>query len=420
MIDERSRHAVADARDGAGRTRPLYGSYCFDGLPGTVEHVLGGRSERRLPASVLPGTERVRRVVLAYLDALPAWLCARLSAEPALERLGDGVVSTLTSMFPSTTTGHVAAIHTGLRSAESGLYEWLQYEPSVDEIVLPLTYERAVARDGVRRADFAPDALLPPGLRTIYERLGELGVRSTVHQRHAFARSPLTRYATAGATLVGHDGPAEAARNVLRSLETAAGPHYAFLYLETIDAAGHRSGPESPEYEAEARRVLGALERDLLAPLGRRGAGETLVLVTTDHGMAETPADRITYANRAWPEVERHIRRDGRGNPLVAGSCRDLFLHVAPEAVDLVVAGLATALPVGTLVLPVERALADGLFGDAVSARFRERVGNVLVLAPAGSGIWWDEPPGYRYALLGQHGGLSAEEMEIPLYALVL
>ncbi len=82
MIDERSRRAVARARDRQGRTLPLYRPYCFDGIPGTVEHVLGGVGARRLPTSVLPATSRVRRVVLAYLDALPVWLCARVADDP--------------------------------------------------------------------------------------------------------------------------------------------------------------------------------------------------------------------------------------------------------------------------------------------------------------------------------------------------
>ncbi len=420
MIDERSRRAVAGARDDGGRTWPLYGSYCFDGLPGTVEHVLGGAAQRRLPATVLPPLAGVRRVVLAYLDALPVWLCRRVADEPALQRLSSGVVSTLTSMFPSTTTGHVAAIHTGLRSAESGLFEWFQYEPSVDEVVSPLPYERAVPRNGSRRADFAPDVFLPDGQRTVYERLGDVGAGSTVHHRRIFAAAPLSAVATAGARVVGHDEPAEGAENVARALAGADGPHYAFLYLETIDAAGHRGGPTAGAYEAEARRVLDALERHLLRPLARRAAGDTLVLVTTDHGMADTPPHRVAYVNRAWPELERHVRRDARGNPLVGGSCRDLFLHVAPGSVDAVVAGLRRSLPAEALVLPVAEAIARGLFGDAVSDRFRARVGDVLVLAGAGTGIWWDEPPGYHHSLLGQHGGLSAEEMEIPLYALVL
>ena len=420
MIDERSRKAVAAARDGAGRTWPLYGSYCFDGLPGTVERVFGVEPRRSLPDSTLPSIDGVRRVVFAYLDALPVWLCERVADEPALRRLSQGVVSTLTSMFPSTTTGHVPAAHTGLRSAESGLYEWFQYEPTCDEIVAPLPYQRAVAIDGVRHADFDPGILVPEHASTIYHRLAAAGVASSVHHRRAFESVPLNAYVTADATVWGHDEPLEAAANVERALARATGRHYAFVYVETIDTAGHRFGPGSAAYEAEARRVLGAFECGLLAPLAAQGRGDTLVLVSTDHGMAATPPDETTFVNRAWPELERLIRRDRRGNPLVAGSGRDVFLHLPPEAVEAAVAGLRGVLDPDCLVLTISEAIERGLFGDVIGERFRSRVGDVVILPGAGRAVWWDEPPGYSYAMLGQHGGLSAEEMEIPLYALVL
>ena len=72
-------------------------------------------------------------------------------------------MSKLTALFPSTTSAHVACLHAGQLPAESGIYEWYQYEPAVGEMIAPLLSSRAGekgrngldlgARDVVRRGN---------------------------------------------------------------------------------------------------------------------------------------------------------------------------------------------------------------------------------------------------------------------------
>ena len=61
----------------------------------------------------------------------------------------------------------------------------------------------------------------------------------------------------------------------------------------------------------------------------------------------------------------------------------------------------------------------QGIFGPLVSERFRERVGDLVVLPYAGEAVYWNDPPRFTQPYHGQHGGLSHAEMEIPLIALV-
>ena len=59
------------------------------------------------------------------------------------------------------------------------------------------------------------------------------------------------------------------------------------------------------------------------------------------------------------------------------------------------------------------------IFGPRVSARFRERVGDLAVLPRAGVEAWWHEPGRFEQHLRGHHGGLEPEEAETWLGALV-
>ncbi len=82
------------------------------------------------------------RVVAVLVDALGWTFLERLAERaPLLARLRSdgGVLSKLTTQFPSTTTAHVTTLHTAQPVGEHGAYEWFVYEPTLDRIVCPLT-----------------------------------------------------------------------------------------------------------------------------------------------------------------------------------------------------------------------------------------------------------------------------------------
>jgi hypothetical protein len=123
--------------------------------------------------------------------------------------------------------------------------------------------------------------------------------------------------------------------------------------------------------------------------------------------------------NLVWPQIGYHLARGADGKPLApAGSCRDLFLHVRPGEVEHVVGTLAGLLEDVAEVYPVERLVELGAFGEP-SAALRGRLADVVCLPYPGEAVYWLEPGRFEQRFLGQHGGLTAAEMEIPLVALV-
>jgi hypothetical protein len=127
----------------------------------------------------------------------------------------------------------------------------------------------------------------------------------------------------------------------------------------------------------------------------------------------------VRYVNELWPELAAHLEIGADGKPLApAGSCRDLFLHVREGHVDEVCAGLGERLSGVADVVPVDELVAEGIFAEP-SRRLRERLANVVVLPRHDEAVYWHEPGRFVQQLHGQHGGLSPQEMEIPLLAWV-
>jgi hypothetical protein len=60
----------------------------------------------------------------------------------------------------------------------------------------------------------------------------------------------------------------------------------------------------------------------------------------------------------------------------------------------------------------------NGYFGPEISRKFRARVGNLVILPYRYESVWWYEKERFVKHFYGNHGGLTPQEMEIPLFAL--
>ena len=388
---------------------PEQGRRCFDQLPATVERLLTDASDG--PAIDAPFlTERFERVVFVYFDAFGWTFLERHADHPLFARArSDGILVPLTAQFPSTTTAQVATIHSGLPVSEHGLYEWHVYEPALHRLITPLQF--SFAGDGTRGTlvgQIDPDALFPTD--SIYARLADAGVRSAVVLPVTIAGSAPNIALLRGADVVPYGTAAHGLAAASSALGGGAG--YAHVYLDELDSLMHVVGTDDAAVDILTRNVLDDLH-EASFPSG------TLVLVTADHGMSPVDPARTVYVNEAWPELAGHLESGADGKPLApAGSCRDLFLHVRDGQVDTVCAELGERLEGVADVVPVDELVEEGILSEP-SLRLRSRLANVVVLPMYGEAVYWFEQGRFTQTLHGQHGGLSPQEMEIPLAAWV-
>lgn len=389
---------------------PEQGRRCFDQLPATIEHLLtGANSGPVLDEPLL--RERFQRVAVVYLDAFGWLFLERQREHPLLRRVrSSGLVAQLTSQFPSTTSAHVTTIHSGLPVAEHGVYEWHVLEPTLNRLITPLLF--SFAGDGERETLTGlldPEDVFPT--ESLHTRLAAAGVQSSIAQPAAFAFSSPNRVLLRNANVLPFSAPHEglaAAAAALAATDTA----YALIYLEEGDALMHAVGTDDPAVDEVFAEALTAIER---APF----PSGTLVLLTADHGMSPVDPERTIYVNHAWPDLVTHLETGADGKPLApAGSCRDLFLHVCDGHVDEVLHRLGDRLDGIAHVVTAETLIAEGVFAEP-SPRLRTRLGHIVVLPHYSEAVYWHEPNRFVQHLHGQHGGLSPQEMEIPLLAWV-
>lgn len=402
--------------------RPTYDSRGFTAIPQSIAGLLS-RGQIVVTSDLFRSLpETYRCVVLCLFDGF-GWRFFERYADgyPALRRFLDrGAALKLTAQFPSTTAAHITCLHTNLEVGQSGVWEWQYYEPQLDAVITPLLFSYAGTKDReqLKATGIDPRRLYPTS--TLYQKLAARGVSSYIFQHREYTPSTYSDIVYRGATAAGYRTLPEALVNLAGRLAEQHGPTYFVLYFDRLDEICHAYGPNSPQVEAELDAFLTSLERLFLSRLDGRN-GETLFLLTADHGASETDPTTTVYLNtgRDAAELERFLKTDRLGKVLVpGGSGRDAFLYVRDELLEEARDFLARRLAGRAVVYRTADLIAAGFFGaQPPTSTFMGRVGNLAILPYRGESVWWYEKDRFEQRYFGHHGGLTPQEMEIPLLA---
>lgn len=300
---------------------------------------------------------------------------------PEARVLAERRVGALDSPFPSTTTVSMSTVATGMSPAAHGLIGHLLWIPEVGRVVNTLKW---VDLSGAA-IEFPTSELLPAP--NLWERLDAAGIECVTVQPANFETTPTTAALYRGCQFVGVESEAE---YVDRTLEAIVRPGVlVFTYVPPIDFAAHVWGQDSAEY-GDAMRASASVWAGISSGL----PSQAVMVGTADHGVAAIPEEgKILIRD----DVYRPL--DFWGDPravMVRGSDR-LIVRLASE----------------TGAQLIERDRLIELLGPGPHHRqLSQRLPDAVLLAPDGKVLL---PPGFDKRLVGYHGGLTPEEVSIPL-----
>jgi predicted AlkP superfamily pyrophosphatase or phosphodiesterase len=236
---------------------------------------------------------------------------------------------------------------------------------------------------------------------TAFERASADGVACTIVSNGTFRDTGLTRAIYRGADWLPALSPREVAEGTVSAL--ARGDRsLVYAYLPDVDTAGHFHGVGSPDWLEAVAEVSEAID-GILTGLPRDAA----LFVTADHGMVNV-TDRLHVDQR--PDLLQ-------GVDAIAGDGRMRYLYAAPGAVEDVRSAWSDAVGERAELIDRDEAVDRGWFGPKVTDAARERIGDLVVACKGTFAIVGveGEPP-HVARLIGQHGGLTAAEMAVPLW----
>jgi len=269
-------------------------------------------------------------------------------------------------------------------------------------------------RDRLLEAGVKP-AILFDG-KTVYQALAKAQVPSFTFIRDTYAQSAYSRRVHKGSRTVRFINASDLLVNLRQTISQVSGPAYFYVYWDAVDAISHTYGPHTEQYHAELAGFSYLLREELLEKTDRRVAEDVLLIVTADHGHIAVAPQEALYLNR-YPSLVRSLQRSAAGKTILPwGSPRDVFLRVEDEALPAVAAWLRKRLQGKALVMAAHEALEQGFFGRGTPhRRLKRRIGNLLILPHRQHLVWYEHVKGKKFGLRGTHGGLSADEMLIPL-----
>lgn len=290
----------------------------------------------------------------------------------------------MSSVFPSTTPTALASMGTGLLPGMHGLLGAAFWLPESEAVLAPLNWQ----------GDPLPQAVQPEP--TVFERVDRLGVTVTTVAPERYRNSGLTRAALRGGTY----RPAnDAAARVHEVAGAAAGatPTLTYVYWREVDRVGHGHGVGSTKWGGALERA-DALVAALIGALPPRG----ILVVTSDHGM-------INCTGRIDIDADPELAADVR---CVAGEPRARHIYAMPGRSGDLARRWTQRLEGRATVLTRDEVLATGLLGH-VDEGLVERVGDVVAIAH--QGLLLESSVDRRVSsLVGQHGGLTLDELHIP------
>ena len=348
-----------------------------------------------LPASTLV---QARHIVLLVIDGLGQRL---LESHPASPNLQRHTIATLSSVFPSTTASAITTFMTGLAPAQHALTGWHMHFAPIERTlaILPLT-----PRGGPPLA--TPEALLPRlcAYPSLFEQLAR---ESWALTPRSIAGSPFNAWHTRGATSLAHATPRELFAQIAGLIKSAEAPRYVYAYTADLDSQAHRHGCASEPVQ----RTLAALDQGFGELVRDAQGSDSWLLVCADHGFIDSPPARVVDLDD-HPQLAALLAR-----PL-CGERRAAYCYVAPENRAAFAAYVGAHLAHCADLRASAELIDAGWFGPPpCHPELAARVGDYTLVMKDDWTIK-DQLPGEKpHAMLGVHGGISADEMIVPLIA---
>ena len=385
---------------------PDYEAFNVGNVASLIGKVFGVDSlvSARFPDGYIDDAGGVEKVFLVIADGLGLKrLLTHIGSHDGMlaELAQKGVLKPLASTFPATTSTALTSIFTGLQPSEHRVlgyqmfsreygcvYNTLDMKP-----VFGYSSHMDLARDFTRR------------IKPWMPRLQEQDVRALVATKATIVGSGLSRIIHADQEFVPYMLDSEMMVKCRKALEQQ-GPTFLMLYYSGVDALEHRYGPASEEVTSEIQSFEYHL-KNFITKLSDATKKETMIILTADHGVADT--SRVYY-------VKDHAEIANNLTLPPVGDSRAAFLFSKPERAETFRIAFERDIE-GFRLLPSKKLVENGAYGKPADSELLEAlVGDFTALSNSKSVLqypYFEEDRGREQ--LGAHGGMTAEEIVVPL-----
>lgn len=339
--------------------------------------------------------KHAKKIVIFLVDGMGYEKFAKVN-----EELNFQDVLKVSSVFPTTTTAAVTSWFTAKTPKEHGMLGYILYLREIGSITNMIEFSYPGVEGGMF-SNMMKKRI--HRLENVFDALREKELYGGVLTHASIANSGLSYLIHRNGHIMSYYYMGDLLATLKKRLsEDWTGILY--VYWGHLDGLGHKKGPDSDAYTIEMKRILTELKRFSEESLN----DETLLVITSDHGMIQIPPTRNNF-----------LKPSDNFNRLLSsppgGEMRMMYFYLARRNnVDLLKDYFNSNYPNTVDFLTPREALDLELFGTGrTHPELYNRIGDAIMVTREDNAFTYMYSGGEE-RLSGMHGGLTTEELYVP------
>ena len=394
---------------------PAFGLGSIADIPNLLKTNLGIVTGKPVPEMLKGCSTEVDHMVFLLLDGFghsTVEYALNSYRAPNLRRFLENCDYTpITSVFPSTTSTSTVTYHTDLHPVEHGVIGYNAYLSEIGTICNMIRLTPLGKHDyTILDQGWSIKAVERKG--TIYNEFARNLIDSYMYLPNGIKGSGMTQITGKGAEVMGYASVSQMITSLRRNIGKSIRKSIHFCYIPTIDTISHEKGPFTEETAMEIEAIFQLLNDQLIDEL--RKDVEIGLAISADHGHIVVPWEAIRDVQED-PYLVSLLRTP------VLGEFRAPILRIKPDRLEEAMHYIEAAYGEDYLVMRSSELVQEGFFGYTEGeAADSDRFGDIAMipLREVGlrdSSLGFLDPKLNQFKLVGMHGGLSCDEMIVPL-----
>lgn len=376
---------------------PNYKDGSIVNLMSSIRKSFGGKSLYRPLKDFDDGKISDKNIVLLIIDGLGYEYLTRYGKNSFLYKSLQGK---MTSVLPSTTAAAMTSFATGVAPQQHALTGWFMYLKEIGMVstILPfITRAGSLGLDGkIKYKDIYNQKSFFEGLKA-----------DSISLKHEnYSESAYSLLASKAAKRLAFSKLNDFFKQIESVMEKRGKRKFMFAYWAKFDSICHHKGTNS----REALKHFIQLDKKITALAKTLKDKNTAIIVIADHGLIDTLEEKKIIKLEDHPRLSETLAMPLCGEPRFA------YCHVKPFKARQFENYVKTELKDFCEMHRSEDLIKKNYFGlYAPNEKLKDRVGDYVLIMKENY-IMRDFVLGEdRHILLGNHGGVSKEEMFVPL-----
>lgn len=363
-------------------------------LMSSISRALGKKSEYP-ELKILPSSElkRYKNIVLLVLDGVGYEYLKNKNSV-----LTQNCVGKITSVFPPTTASAITTFATGKAPQQHAFTGWFVYlkELGIVSKILPFSPRAggpSFTKQKIKVKDVLDVKSLPKKTKGNSYTIVPKEIASSDFTKANAKR--IRSYTNLNGLFA----------QIKKTIKADSSKKYIYAYWPEFDSLSHHYGINSKRTERHFKEI----NKKLMAFLKKIKQTNTILIITADHGLIDTPKERII-------KLENHpLLKECLTLPF-CGDARTVYCYVHPNKAKQFESYVKNRLNKFCWLYQSEELVNKHFFGlFKPNPKLKERIGDYTLIMKENY-VFLDQILGEeRNVHVGNHGGTSKEEMIVPL-----